>query len=154
MTSKYTEERNKAKLNAVELMAEANRVKSEMIATPSDYVKSKLPIACNRNSEPSVVAELGQYIGSEEGMELLRRGIRALMVQFAHGDKSAQTILLKTAPNITQIDIRGLMGHIVEHNHKGAMSPAELRRVERDAMGVYDAEVTEVRKEPIEVIHQ
>src|SRR5271165_5386252 len=120
--------------------------KQEMIVADSDYTKNKGPIACDRNGVPSVVAELGYYLGQEEGMELLRKGIRTLMVQFACGDRGAAKLLFGTAPSINQVDVSGLVGHIVGNAHRGALSPAELRRIEKEANNVIDVQTIEVRE--------
>lgn len=101
----------------------------ELIMQVSKYEQSKLPIACDNKGAPSIVAELGAYCGTDEGMQLLRKGIRALLVNFAFGDKASAKLLFGTAPNIQQVNIDGLLGHIVVQGEKSKnLSPAEMRK--------------------------
>lgn len=126
--------------------------KMEAITADTEYTKSKQQIALDRNGLPSVIAELGYYIGTDAGMELFRKGIQALLIQFAMGDKAAQKMIFGTAPAISQVDVTGLVGHIVGHSHQGALSPAELRRIEKQSVAI-EIEGAVERKEPIEVKH-
>lgn len=146
------------KYKGVRKIASARKLdkrKMDMVLADTEYTKSKLPIACDHKGIPSITAELGMYIGSDEGMELLRRGIRTLLVNFAHGDRSAAKLLLSTAPNISHLDVTGLVGHVVTaaHTANHTLSPAELRNVERERV-ILDIPTREPTQKPIEVVHQ
>lgn len=129
--------------------------KMEALIAPSEYKASTLPIACDKDSAPSVVAELGAFLGTPEGKALLRQGMYSLMVNFAFGDKAAQKIVLGTAPTITQVDVAGIMAHVVTAAREVSvqLSPAELRRLEKTKAETIDATFAEVA-EPVEVSNE
>jgi hypothetical protein len=106
--------------------------KVDLINAKSEYVTSTKPIAVNKQGEPSIIAEWGAFLGTDEGKELLRQGIRATMINFAFGDKAAAKLVFGTAPNITQVDGNLLIGHFVDAgvSVQATLSPAEMRKLE------------------------
>lgn len=103
---------------------------TDLILAPSEYVNSGLPVTCDDKSKPSVGAEFGAFLGTDEGVKLLRQAIRSLMVKAAHGDTKAIQLLFNTNPQVTHINVEGLVGHLHKEVNDRPLSPAEQRKLE------------------------
>lgn len=115
------------------------------------YTRSAQPIAVDDKGKQSVRAEVATYIGTREGVKLLRKAIRATVVRAAFGDMKALQMLYDLDPAITQVAVSGMVGHLVADANRAVISPAERRRLELSSGNAIQHEFIEAEQvEPVD----
>ena len=106
----------------------ARKTAEELILQKTKYTRRKTPLAAEHNGQPSIQAEFGAFIATEEGTTLLRQALRAALIKASSGDLGAIKIVFGSQPLIAYREKEEPKAEDVAVELE--MSPAERRRIE------------------------